>query len=72
MHEIYPPHPETGTIDWLNELHCSYMNGDYQRALVAATAWHGETTEALRLLLLEGAEEAAKNFGKVEPMGEPK
>jgi hypothetical protein len=54
-----------GTIDWLNEAHCAYLEGDMARANVAAIMFNAESVEALRLLLLEGA----ADFGKVMPLG---
>jgi hypothetical protein len=51
----YPANPEVGTTDWLNEAHCAYFEGNYQRANVAAILFHAESVDALRLLLVEGA-----------------
>jgi hypothetical protein len=51
----YPPNAEAGSWDWLNEAHCAYVDGKFERALVAAVLFHAESVEALRLLLLEGA-----------------
>jgi len=56
----------TGTIDWINEAHVAYVEGDFARAQVAAIMHHAESTEALRLLLLEGTAE----FGKVMAMSD--
>ena len=55
----------TGSIDWWNETTCAYLEGDFARANVAAIMFNAESVEALRLLLLEGAD----NFGKVMAMG---
>jgi hypothetical protein len=55
----------TGTIDFWNEVTCAYLEGDFARANVAAIMFNAESVEALRLLLLEGAD----NFGKVMPLG---
>lgn len=57
----------TGSIDWINEAHVAYMEGDFARAQVAAIMHHAESTEALRLLLLEGTAE----FGQVMAMSDP-
>lgn len=51
----YPASAELGTTDWLNEAHCAYYEGNYERANVAAILFHAESVDALRLLLLEGA-----------------
>jgi hypothetical protein len=56
----------TGTIDWYNESHVAYLEGDFARAQVAATMHFAESAEALRLLLLEGA----ADFGKVMAMSD--
>lgn len=58
--------PETGSIDWLNEVTGAYLQGDFVRAQVAAIMFHAESTEALRLLLLEGT----ADFGKVMAMSD--
>lgn len=61
----YPPNPECGSWDWLNEAHCAYVEGKFEKALVAAVLFHSESVEALRLLLLEGAKAI-----NVEPLGD--
>ena len=38
----YPPNADAGSWDWLNEAHCAYVEGDYQRANVAAILFHAE------------------------------
>jgi len=55
----------TGTVDWYNEAHVAYVEGEFARANVAAIMFHAESVEALRLLLLEGT----ADFGKVLAMG---
>ena len=49
----------------LNEAHCAYVEGKYDKALVAAVLFHAESVEALRVLLLEGA-----NAINVEQVGD--
>jgi hypothetical protein len=56
----------TGTIDWYNEAHVAYVEGEFARANVAAIMFHAESVEALRLLLLEGS----ATFGQVMAMGD--
>ena len=56
----------TGTIDWYNEAHVAYIQGEFDRAQIAATMHFAESAEALRLLLLEGTAE----FGKVMAMSD--
>jgi hypothetical protein len=65
MIPLHPQSDKVGSIDWLNEATCSYIQGDMSRANVAAIMWHSESVEALRLLLLESSE----NYGSVEPLG---
>jgi hypothetical protein len=65
MPEPFKINADAGSWDWLNEAHCAYVEGDYQRANVAAILFHAEAVETLRLLLLEGA--AAIN---VAPLGD--
>ena len=55
----------TGSIDWYNEAHVAYVEGEFTRANVAAIMFHAESVEALRLLLLEGS----ATFGQVMAMG---
>jgi hypothetical protein len=51
----YHANADVGSTDWLNEAHCSYFAGNYERASVAAILFHAESVDALRLLLIEGA-----------------
>jgi len=51
----YHANPDVGTTDWLNEAHCAYFAGNYERANVAAILFHAESVDALRLLIIEGA-----------------
>lgn len=51
----YHANADVGSIDWLNEAHCAYFEGNYNRAWVAAILFHAESVDALRLLLVEGA-----------------
>jgi hypothetical protein len=51
----YAPNADAGSWDWLNEAHCAYVEGQYDKALVAAVLFHAESVESLRLILLEGA-----------------
>ena len=61
----YPASAEAGSWDMLNEAHCAYVEGKYDKALVAAVLFHAEAVEALCVLLLEGA-----NAINVEQVGE--
>lgn len=65
MNVPYTPAADAGQWDWLNEAHCAYVEGKYDKALVAAVLFHAESVESLRLLLLSGAEAV-----NVEPLSD--
>jgi len=61
----YPIRADVGSWDWLNEAHSAYVDGKFDKALVAAVLFHAEAVDDLIKLLLEGA--GAIN---VQPVGD--
>lgn len=56
MIELYPNSNAVNQIDWFNECHMAYLEGKFDRALVASIMCHVESMEALRIMGLYGSD----------------